>query len=772
MSVILRASFVAALGIAALCGASSTRQSTANAGGGAWTLTGSLNTARAILMAVTLKNGKVLVAGGIDSNNHALASAELYDPSTGKWSMTGSMNNVRSDGTMTLLTNGKVLAAGGFTLSNPSGVNAELYDPATGKWTPTGPMSVYRVDFTATLLPNGKVLAAGGATPDESGAIASAELYDPVKGTWSPTGSMSTPRTLQAATLLASGQVLVSGGDFDVFTGAQGSAETYDPASGKWTTVGRMMTSRRSQTSTLLADGSVLVAGGKYGDNLGGAGGNPMAMSDRYDPASRTWSPVGDMNVVSHGVPTVVGRSDHTATLLADGRVLVAGGAGNVNYTKFTVFRSAELFDPQTNAWTLTANMHVQRASHAAVTLLDGRTLVVGGATVGPLTATAEIFTPTLRSSRRTPLAHSHAFATSRARVTAYWTPSQPRRRILPNAAGHTMGRWTLTGSMHVARGGANGFPAVLLSDGKVLVEGCDKQLGVGGVTAELYDPATGKWSFTGSMHVPRCNHGAALLPDGRVLVAGGDFKGTVQYTAEIYDPATGKWSMAARMSSTRFLVTMLALANGQPFVPAGAAYGTIPRDSADLYDTAGGTWSGVPSLNVSRYIYGSAVLTNGQVLVFGGTTQDNQWTPTSELYDPAANAWALVGSTIGQPFLGVTLLTGDVLATIPSQLFHPASGTWAKTKSDMRIPRIDDTMTVLADGRAIAAGGCTSCPSGISQSEIYDPTTQTWKLDAPLNVPRTSQAAVRLADGRVLIAGGLVGFTEIASAEVYTPAR
>jgi len=129
----------------------------------------------------------------------------------------------------------------------------------------------------------------------------------------------------------------------------------------------------------------------------------------------------------------------------------------------------------------------------------------------------------------------------------------------------------------------------------------------------------------------------------------------------------------------------------------------------------------------------------------------------------------------MGQPFVGLTLLSGDVLATVPSQLYHESTGTWMQTKTQMHIPRIDDTMTLLADGRALAAGGCTSCGSGggiVRQSEVYDPSAQSWTLDAPLNVARSSQAAVRLQDGRVLVTGGLIGFTQIASAEVYTPAK
>ncbi len=353
-------------------------------------------------------------------------------------------------------------------------------------------------------------------------------------------------------------------------------------------------------------------------------------MVDRFDPTTGIWSPVGDLKVVpAGGVLTVVGRDLHTATLLADGRVLVAGGEGNVNYTTFTVFRTAELFDPQTNTWTFTGRMHVGRAQSAAVSLADGTVLMVGGAPKKKLvTATCEIFTPPGTASRpRTAAAPPRFVARQRALAPQAFSVQQPANHARFVRRPASAGKWTVTGSMNVPRGGANGFPAILLPGGKVLVEGCDNALGVAGRTAELFDPGTGKWTMTGSMHVARCNHGAALLPDGRVLVAGGDSGGIVHATAEVYNPKTGKWSAAVHLNSTRFLFSLLQTASGAVIAPAGAAYNTIPRDSADFYDMASGRWIATPSLNVSRYEYGAAALSDGKVLVFGGFTQNATWT-------------------------------------------------------------------------------------------------------------------------------------------------
>src|SRR5262249_27341752 len=123
--------------------------------------------------ATLLRNGKVLVVAGVDSNLMVSASAELYDPASESWTATGSLNTARSFHTATLMPNGEVLVAGGDSI----GPSAELYDPASGTWTATGSLATARGYHTATLLPNGEVLAAGGET--EYNPLASAELYTP-----------------------------------------------------------------------------------------------------------------------------------------------------------------------------------------------------------------------------------------------------------------------------------------------------------------------------------------------------------------------------------------------------------------------------------------------------------------------------------------------------------------------------------------------------------------------------------------------------------------
>jgi N-acetylneuraminic acid mutarotase len=284
---------------------------------GSWTATGSMATARSGHTATLLPNGKVLVAGGVGPGNGfggAVATAELYDPSTGTWSATGSMTTARNAHTATLLPDGSVLVTGGADGIVVTGAavfsTAEIYSPSAGTWTATGSMTSARVGDTATSLPSGAVLVAGGiGTGLGNNYLATAEIYDPSAGSWTPTGSMSTQRYEHTATLLSNGTVLV--GDGVVAAANYMSAEIFDPSTGTWTATGSMTTPRESATATLLRNGTVLVAGGTFN------GRTPLASAEIYDPSTGTWTATADMAVM---------RIGQTATLLPNGEVLVAGG--------------------------------------------------------------------------------------------------------------------------------------------------------------------------------------------------------------------------------------------------------------------------------------------------------------------------------------------------------------------------------------------------------------------------------------------------------------
>jgi len=340
------------------------------------------------------------------------------------------MNEGREGHTATRLLDGRVLVAGGSS-GDELATTAELYDPKSGVWTATGSMTEARSGHTATLLTDGRVLVAGGANSGDI-ELASAELWDPSSGTWAATGVMSQAHSRYTATLLADGTVLVAGGEAGVFVDSTGTefpaisatAELYDPKSGVWTATGSMVEARYLHTATLLTDGRVLVAGGS-------GGGGPLASAEVYDPRSRSWTTTGSMNE---------GRFYFTATRLGDGKVLGAGP-----------WASAELYDPVSGTWTATGN------------------------------------------------------------------PLEAREAIDP------------------------GQIATVLLDGKVLVTGGYQDLGPPFASVDLYDPVSRTWTATAELIEARHSHTATLLLSGTVLVAGGangNTPGTLA-SAELYDPGS-----------------------------------------------------------------------------------------------------------------------------------------------------------------------------------------------------------------------------------------
>jgi len=361
-------------------------------------------------------------------------------------------------------------------------------------------------------------------------------------------------------------------------------------ASGVFEDTGSLGTARERFTATLLPNGKVLVAGG-LDDTV-----TALASAELYDPASGTWTPTGSLGGA---------RDRHGAILLFNGKVLVAGGQDDTG----NPLPSAELYDPASGTWTPTGSIG-DGGSHSTETLLpNGKVLVTGGLdNIGNPLASAELYDP-------------------------------------------ASGTWTPTGSLGAAR---DRQTATLLPNGKVLVTGGLGNTGSPLASAELYDPVSETWTPTGGLGTARDRHGALLLPSGKVLVGGGlDNAGNPLASAELYDPASGTWTPTGSLGTGRVQAASTLLPSGQVLV-AGGSDGTSDLASAELYDPASGTWAPTGSLATAREHHTATLLPDGKVLVAGGLDNTANAIASAELYDlgpPLIISPLVATGTVGLPF-------------------------------------------------------------------------------------------------------------------------
>lgn len=315
----------------------------------------------------------------------------------------------------------------------------------------------------------------------------------------------------------------------------------------------------------MLTDGRVLVAGG----------GSERA-SLVYDPARDTWTALGAL-----GEP----RSEHTLTMLADGRVLAVGGSTTPSSTGHgRLAQSAEIFDPRTGAWSAAGTLRQARLRHAATLMRDGRVLVSGGSArpgePGGQLASTEIFDPRTQSWRDgPPLAHPRQLHTATSLIDGrviviggqIWAE---RMEAVPEVEllDVTHSGWRLGAPIPEPR---SGHTTTALADGRLLVVGGWNRDHGRTSTVELYDVAHDRWIEAAELSMGRDQHASVLLRDGRIVVLGGQTNGSLlrglrEGIAEIYDLRTDRWMRSRHPPAPRMEHSMLVLVDGRVLVFGG----------------------------------------------------------------------------------------------------------------------------------------------------------------------------------------------------------
>ncbi|MET8081223.1 DUF6603 domain-containing protein [Streptomyces sp. NPDC005303] len=360
---------------------------------------------------------------------------------------------------------------------------------------------------------------------------------------------------------------------------------------------------------------------------------------------------------------------------------------------------------------------------------------------------------------------------------------------------------WTSTGSLPTP---AIAPAAVRLSSGKILVAGGQDAAGKPLADAALFDPIAGTWAATAPLLVARDGHTLCLLPDGRVLAAGGVTQTAPLATTEIYDPLTATWSSdVPPMHTARFGHSATVLRDGKILVTGGTGARGNSLASAEVYDPAKRQWTET-AMTDPRSDHQAVLLADGRVLVVGGVLKTGRTSAGlgyCEIYDPATGTWAPTGS-LATPRAGhqATLLADDTVlvtggdaptgpargpynsaALASAERFTVGSGTWTAVR-DMPGGRTGHRALPLRSGLLLVAGG-TRAPAfdgGFRSALLYDPAAGTWTPASGLATGRWAFAVIDLPDGRVLVAGGRTRSAAAAphpgtdiltpTAEIFTP--
>lgn len=491
----------------------------------------------------------------------------------------------------------------------------------------------FRSLHTATALADGKVLIAGGICEsprmlDDNSpytAYTNLSLWDNTSQKWESIPALNVARIYHTASLLKDGSVLIVGGESDPALSSDSGEPVLNSVEhfrkGTVTALTPLHAARAKHTATVTADGRVLVAGGFDEDR------KPIDSVEIWSPTTQRWQ---------QGPALKVPRYQHTATLLDNGRVMVAGGIGPHGVPVGVV----EIWDPSNNTWSTTAPLLLPLQGHSAALLRGGNVLVMGGTTVDNVAVRLAMLWDKARAqwlpagSTMPDPGNAHKFdsvtlvprADGSALVFGYpwiaqWAPAKKAAAAAVTVYGARVNH-----------------TASLLRDGRILLTG-GRSKNAFLDWAEIYNPVSGNFSVTTRMHQARHSHTAVPLDDGRVVVAGGWVNTpdrpdqTVANSPEVWDPASGQWSI---LKAIRFekqdWVHLGKLADGRVvfFASHEAFSETAPQGSAEYRAWIWNPRTGHVDKKQPRLKPHSkamiAILPDGRVLRVGGNARSGQW--------------------------------------------------------------------------------------------------------------------------------------------------
>lgn len=654
--------------------------------------------------------------------------------------------------------------AAGFSLSSPSVLSQ--YGAAASTTQPSDPIESVDVSLTNPVwqrsglqlitarsgflnlkLQDGRTLIVGGYDVS-SVVLDTAEIMD---STFSTSVSAGKPNAdgfaLGAGVATSDGNAIVGGGVNRMLAQVSTVAK-FDASNSTWQSLASMTTARSNFSMVQLANGKILAIGGLDGS------GNILSSVEIYDPTANTWQATGSLNVA---------RSDFAAVALSNGKVLVAGGTGSGS----SPLASVEIFDPGSMTFSVVgSSLSVARTALNAIKMQSGKVMISGGAVSNQARPEVDIYDPTsnsVQSVSAMTVPRKYPSLVLKADGVVYAVAgcsggTGPALRSVEfyDPVGN---KWSTLGAQAVNR---SAKPVqFLLPNAKMLSAGGDIG-GIGSVTSEVMDLNTGKVSATNALSVTHTAGCSLKLNDGRIFVSGGAANITSTATTkvtEVFDASTSSWSVVAPMNVSRAWHACTLMSDGKVFVVGGKS-GSSNVATTEIYDPVANTWTNKASLNFARSLLGIVTLNDGRFLVAGGASNK------AEIYDPSSDTWTSAAN-ITTSFLsapeGVLLPDGKVLfvSDNSSSIYDPSLNTW--TAGGALVKRFNGISLLNLNSALLIFGGST-----VSQPQIFDVSSKTWRNFANLKNPRWYSRPVVTDAGKIILNNGEAS-NDLALTEVMT---